>query len=171
MAISPAVLHYYGERLFARASFESVPPNFRPLAEPVSGRSAVEGCRGGGKNVLEIAVRLRGGVLEDVRASCNLCNPAMYVAADVLCDWARGRPAAEALAPDPARADALDPFFAALGGEGRPEDAREKFQYALVAVQNAVRAARGEVPRPVPEFPEPQAPGEVGPADPSAGGS
>jgi hypothetical protein len=161
--ISRAVHRYYAERLFSRASFEAAPPNFRPLAGAVSGRSAVEGCRGGGKNVLEVALRLEGDRVEDLRASCNLCNPAMYVAADVLCDWARGRAVAEVLALDPLRPRDLRPFFAALGAGGEePEDAREKFQYALAAVQNAVRAARGEVPRPVPEFPEP---GGLGPTE------
>ena len=36
--------------------------------------------------------------MDDLRASCGLCNPAMYVAVDILVDWARGRGFDEILA-------------------------------------------------------------------------
>ena len=77
------------------------------------------------------------------------CGP-IYV------DWARGRTFEEILAKDPYDLDGLAPFFETLGGPGRPDDAREKFQYALVAVQNAVRDHRGEEAVPAPEFPDPE---------------
>ena len=38
---------------------------------------------------------------------------------------------------------------------GRPDDAREKFQYALLGVQNAVRDHRGEATLPLPQIDEP----------------
>jgi hypothetical protein len=100
------------------------------------------------------------GRIDDVRASCGLCNPAMYVAADLVCDGARGRTADEVLALDVLAPASLDACFAALaaagGGGGRPDDAREKLQYALLALQQALRVARGEpVPRP-PAVPPPR---------------
>jgi hypothetical protein len=151
MAVSPAVRRYYAERIFARSGRDRAPPNFRPLEVPPSGFSSVEGCRGGGKNVLEVTVLLEGSRVADVRLSCGLCNPAMYAGADVVADWARGRGVEEVLALDPLPVPGLAPFFAALGGPGRPDDAREKFQYALVALQNAVRDA---LRRPIPAAPE-----------------
>ena len=48
----------------------------------------------------------------------------------------------------------LGPFFARLGGPGRPDDAREKFQYVLLALQRAVLDHRGEASPPLPEIPE-----------------
>ncbi len=155
MPVSNAVRRYYAERIFALGGRDQVAPNFRPLGEPPDGRFAVEGCRGGGKNRLEVQVLLGPDTVREIRMACGLCNPAMLVAADVLADWARGRAVAALLAADPGDPRSLDPFFERLGGRGRPADAREKFQYALVAVQNAVRDARGLGPRPVPEFPEP----------------
>jgi hypothetical protein len=152
MGISVPVRTYYAERIFARTTRAGPPPNFRLRDDEPDGRSTVEGCRGGGKNILE--VRLHGSAerVEDVRIGCALCNPAMMVAADILADWARGRTAAEVLAVDAGDVDALGPLFEALGTAERPDDAREKFQYALAAVQNAVRNMRGEESVPVPEF-------------------
>jgi len=155
MAISRPVHRYYAERIFARTSRDQAPPNFRPLAVPHTGMSTVEGCRGGGKNILEVYVVADEAQVEAVRLSCGLCNPAMYVAADVLADWARGRALDEILSMDPLRLEDLAPFFERLGGPGRPDDAREKFQYALAAVQNAVRDHRGVPLVPVPEFAAP----------------
>ncbi len=160
MPVSAPVRAYYAARIFALSTRTSVPPNFRPLEAPVSGKSSVEGCAGGGKNILEVSVRLGDGRIDDVRASCGLCNPAMYVAADLVCDDARGRTADEVLALDVLAPASLAPCFAALaaagGGGGRPDDAREKLQYALLALQQALRVARGEpVPRP-PAVPPPR---------------
>jgi hypothetical protein len=155
MAISAPVLAYYRERVWAESGRDRVPKNFRPLEGGASGRSVVEGCVGGGKNVLELRVRVEAGRIADVRASCGLCNPAMYVAADVVCEWARGRAASEAAGLDPLDPRSLDDLFSRLGTPGRPEDAREKFQYALVALQNALRSARGEAIPPVPAIPPP----------------
>jgi hypothetical protein len=160
MAVSGPVRAYYAERIFKQSGRDRVPPNFRPLDVEPTGTSTVEGCAGGGKNILEVALVGRDDVVSEVRVSCGLCNPAMYAAADVLCDWARGRPMDEILALDPLDAAALGPFFAALGCSDRPDDAREKFQYALVAVQNAVRSHRHDPIPPPPPIP-PQ-------ADPSA---
>jgi hypothetical protein len=150
MGVSAAVRAYYAERIFKQSGRDRVPPNFRPLEAEPTGTSTVEGCAGGGKNILEIALLGRDDRVEDVRASCGLCNPAMYAAADVLCDWGRGRPFDEVLAADPLEPASLEPFFRALGAEGRPDDAREKFQYALVALQNAVRSHLHE---PIPAAP------------------
>lgn len=169
MAVSQAVRRYYAERIFANMGRDKVPANFRPLDVPAHGLSTVEGCRGGGKNILEVTVLVeqpagrgpggpgggapeprRGGRLLDLRLSCGLCNPAMYACADVVVEGVRGRPVDEVLALDPLRIESLAPFFARLGGPGRPDDAREKFQYTLVAVQNALRAALGRPPVPPP---------------------
>jgi hypothetical protein len=155
LPVSAAVRRYYAERIFARSGRDTAPPNFRPLQGEPTGTSSVEGCRGGGKNVLEVALVGRDGRVEDVRLSCGLCNPAMYAGADVVAEWAKGRAFAEVLAADPADLRTLDPFFEALGGPGKPDDAREKFQYALVAVQNAVLDHLGRPPVPVPAFEEP----------------
>jgi hypothetical protein len=155
MPVSAAVRRYYAERIFAQSGRDRAPPNFRPLEVPHTGLSTVEGCRGGGKNILEVAVVGRDGRIGDLRLSCGLCNPAMYACADVVVEWARGRTFDEVLAPDPLRVEDLAPFFAALGGPGRPDDAREKFQYALLAVQNAVRDHLRQPPVPLPPFPEP----------------
>ena len=155
MAVSETVRAYYAAKIWANSGRGKVPRNFAPLDGPETGRSSVEGCAGGGKNILEIRLRGEDGRVADVRASCGLCNPAMYAAADVLCDWARGRTFEDVLAADPADPRALDPFFAALGGADRPEDAREKLQYALAAVANAVRAHLGESPAPLPRIARP----------------
>ena len=72
-----------------------------------------------------------------------------------LLEWARGRPLDEIMALDALDVAALEPFFEALGGPGKPDDAREKFQYALVGVQNAVRDHRGEATLGPPEIDEP----------------
>ena len=156
MAISRPVHRYYAERIFGQTTREQAPPNFRPLEEPHTGMSSVEGCRGGGKNIAEVHLVGEGNLIRDLRVSCGLCNPAMYVATDILAEWARGRICEEVLALDPHRIGDLAPFFEMLGGPGRPDDAREKFQYALVAVQNAVRDHLGEAPVPAPEFADPE---------------
>src|SRR5204862_6951401 len=142
--VSAPVRAYYTKHIFAQSGRDRVPKNFRPLETPATGKSSVEGCAGGGKNILEVFVVGRDERLVDVRASCGLCNPAMYAAADILCEWARGREFREVMALDPLAPPSLAPFFAALGCPDRPEDAREKFQYALVALQNAIRADRRE---------------------------
>lgn len=167
MPVSGPVRAWYATRIFARSTRTSVPENFRPLPD-ASGRSTVEGCAGGGKNILELAVRVADGVVVDVRAACGLCNPAMYVAADLVCDEARGKRAADLLALDPLAPSTLDACFARLAAEGagdarpvataapRPDDAREKLQYAFVALQQALRAARGEPPAPAPKVAPPR---------------
>ena len=152
MAVSNEVRRYYAERIFAQMGRDRAPANFLPLEEPASGRAAVEGCLGGGKNITEFTLVGSDDTVRDLRVSCGLCNPAMYAAADIVVDWARGRPMDEVLAVDPADVRALAPFFEALGGPAWPDDAREKFQYALAGVQNAVRDHRGEPAAPVPEF-------------------
>lgn len=157
MAVSNEVRRYYAERIFARMGRDEAPPNFLPLERPYTGRSTVEGCRGGGKNITEFTVYGAGERIVDARVSCGLCNPAMYVAADILVDWARGRTAQEILAVDPLAAASLEPWFSTLGGPGKPDDAREKFQYALVGIQNAVRDHLGEPPLAPPEIDEPTA--------------
>jgi len=155
MAVSSAVRRYYAERIFARMGRDHAPPNFTPLDQAPTGHAAVEGCRGGGKNITEFSILGAGDRVVDARASCGLCNPAMYVAADILVDWVRGRRLDEVLRRDPLDVVALQPFFDALGGPGRPDDAREKFQYALHGVQNAVRDHRGEATLPLPDIDEP----------------
>ncbi len=155
MAVSNAVRRYYAERIFARMRRDAAPPNFTPLDEAPTGRAAVEGCRGGGKNITEFALLAGNGRVTDLRVSCGLCNPAMYVAADIVVDWARGRSLEEILGLDPLDVAALEPFFTGLGGPGKPDDAREKFQYALVGVQNAVRDHRGEATLAPPDIDEP----------------
>jgi len=156
MAISRPIHRYYAERIFAQTTREQAPPNFRPLPQSPTGMSTVEGCRGGGKNIVEVFLIADPDRVLDLRLSCGLCNPAMYVATDVLVEWARGRALAEILSLDPHEISDLTPFFEGLGGPGRPDDAREKFQYALVAVQNAVRDHLGQAPVPVPEFAQPE---------------
>jgi hypothetical protein len=156
MAISRPIHRYYAERIFSQTTRDQAPPNFRPLGRPPTGMSTVEGCRGGGKNIAEVFLVAEAGHVSDLSVACGLCNPAMYVAADVLVDWARGRALTEILALDPMEIRDLAPFFQRLGGPGRPDDAREKFQYALVAVQNAVRDHLGQAVPPAPEFAEPK---------------
>ena len=155
MAVSRAVRRYYAERIFARQGRDHAPPNFTPLDVTPTGHAAVEGCRGGGKNITEFSLLGDDARVVDLRVSCGLCNPAMYVAADIVVDWARGRALDEVLGPSPADVAVLEPFFAALGGPGKPDDAREKFQYALHGVQNAVRAHRGEATLALPDIDEP----------------
>jgi hypothetical protein len=152
VAVSAPVRAYYTKHIFLESGRDRVPKNFRPLEVPATGKSSVEGCAGGGKNILEVSVVGEGARIADLRASCGLCNPAMYAAADVVCEWARGRAIDEVLALDPFAASSLDPMFALLGGAERPDDAREKFQYALLALQNALRSHRGESPRPIPKI-------------------
>jgi len=139
VAVSPAVRRYYATRIFARTTATEPPPNFRPLDIEPTGRATVEGCRGGGKNVLEIFLVGAGGRVTGIRAACGLCNPAMMVAADLVVDWARGRALDEILALDPRTPGALDPFFERLEAPEGPDDAREKLTYALLAVHGAVR--------------------------------
>jgi hypothetical protein len=155
MPVSDAVREYYREHIFLPSTRTHLPANFRPLEVPATGRSSVEGCAGGGKNLLEVAVVLEGGRIADVRASCGLCNPAMYAAADIVCTWARGRPVAAVLAVDVLDREALAPLFALLAGRGRPDDAREKFQYALLALRQALHVARGEPVPPAPSIAPP----------------
>ena len=154
MAVSTAVRTYYAERIFARSGRDEAPPNFRPLDVEPTGRFTVEGCRGGGKNILGIQLVGEGDRVVDLRLSCGLCNPAMYACSDIVADWARGRACDPILALDPLDVAHLTPFFARLGGPGRPDDAREKFQYVLLALQRAVLDHRGEAAPPFPEIPE-----------------
>ncbi|MCC7138682.1 MAG: hypothetical protein IT460_09685 [Planctomycetes bacterium] len=153
MAVSAPVRSHYARRIFAETGRDRLPRNFRPLEAPATGRSTVEGCAGGGKNILELSVLGDGDRIVDVRAACGLCNPAMYVAADLVCEWARGLGVAEVLALDPLAPATLAPLFAALGAS--PDDAREKLQYALLALGNALRAHRGERPAPLPRVAPP----------------
>ncbi len=155
MPVSAPVRAYYKRHVFDESGRDRLPRNFRPLEVPPTGRSTVEGCAGGGKNVLELSLLAPAGVVEDVRASCGLCNPAMYAAADIVCEWARGRAFDDVLRLDPQDLASLAPLFALLGGPGRPDDAREKFQYALLALQQAIRAQRGEPAPPLPRFAPP----------------
>jgi hypothetical protein len=155
VAVSEAVRRYYATRIFAQSGRGHAPPNFRPLEGEASGFSTVEGCRGGGKNILEVFVRGDAERLEDLRLSCGLCNPAMYACADVVADWARGRTWAEILDLDASDPTAWDDLWEALGGPGRPDDAREKFQYVLRALKDAVRNHLGQPPLPPVEIEEP----------------
>jgi hypothetical protein len=155
MAVSPAVRRWYAERIFARMGRGRVPPNFRPLEVPATGTFQVEGCRGGGKNILEVSLLGRDGRVEDVRMGCGLCNPAMYVAADLVAEWARGRAMDDLLALEPLAEGALDAFWETLGDPGRSEDAREKLQYALLALRAAARAHAGLPQEPMPAIPPP----------------
>jgi hypothetical protein len=157
MAVSNPVRRYYAEEIFARMGRDTAPANFLPLEEPATGKAAVEGCLGGGKNITEFTVLGDATVLRDVRISCGLCNPAMYVAADIVVDWARGRSLGEILAVDPLDIAQLAAFFQMLDPRVWPDDAREKFQYALLGVQNAVRDQLGEPMIPSPAFDEPTA--------------
>jgi hypothetical protein len=154
VAVSSAVRRYYAERIFAQTTRERPPPNFRPLEVEPTGRATVEGCRGGGKNILEVYLVGDATRVVKLRVACGLCNPAMTVAADLVVDWARGRGQAEILGLDPFAAGALAVFFDVLGAPEGPEDAREKLQYALVALQRAVRDHRGESQLPLPSIPE-----------------
>ncbi len=159
MTVSAVVRAYYTKNIFLQSGRDKVPKNYRPLEVPATGKASVEGCAGGGKNILELFLLGEAGpggeVIRDLRASCGLCNPAMYAAADVVCEWARGRTFGEILAIEPRDVAALAPLYALLGGPGRPDDAREKFQYVLFALQNAIRAHRKQPPLPVPTFPAP----------------
>ena len=155
MAVSPAVRQYYAREIFAKSGRDKAPPNFQPLEVPHSGMSSVEGCRGGGKNILEVYVVCADDTLQDVRMSCGLCNPAMYVAADIVAGWARGQKLDDVLAVPVTDFDALAPFYEILGGPGMPDDAREKFQYALHATQNAIRDSRGQACPGEPDIAEP----------------
>lgn len=152
MRLSPAVRRWYGERIFARGAKGQLPEAFRPLEGKLTGRSVVEGCRGGGRNVLEVRLRVADGRIEAIQMACNLCSPAMYVAADIVGGWARRREAAEVLLLDVHGEGTLTPLFDVLGAPERPADAGEKFRYALWAVQNALRNDRGEPSRPAPDF-------------------
>jgi len=152
MAVSAPVRAYYTKNIFLKSSRTNVPANFRPLDVTPTGKSSVEGCAGGGKNILELYLLGEGDRIVDLRASCGLCNPAMYAAADIVCDWGRGKAFADALTLDPTDVAGLAPFFAALGGPGRPDDAREKFQYVVIALQNAIRTHRGEPIPPAPKI-------------------
>lgn len=154
MAVSTPVRIYYAERIFAQSGRDQAPPNFRPLDVTPTGRFTVEGCRGGGKNILEIQLVADAERVLDLRLACGLCNPAMYVGADVVADWARGRSLDEIQSLDPLDVPSLAPFFERLGGPGRPDDAREKFQYVLLALQRAVLDHRGEPAPPMPEIAE-----------------
>ena len=155
MAVSAPVRRYYAEHIFPQMGRDRVPPNFAPLEGEPTGFATVEGCRARGKNILEVGLVASEGRVDDIRMGCGLCNPAMYVAADIVADWARGRPCAEILALDLLDPDALVPLFERLGADQRPEDAREKFQYVLFAVQNAVRDHQGLAPEPEPDITEP----------------
>ncbi|MFV1960106.1 MAG: hypothetical protein ACC662_11920, partial [Planctomycetota bacterium] len=53
--------------------------------------------------------------------------------------WARGRAFGEILALDPRAPAALDPFFERVEAPEGPDDAREKLEYALLALHGAVR--------------------------------
>src|SRR2546425_12850257 len=97
MAVSAPVRAYYTTNIFLESGRDRVPRNFRPLDVPATGKSSVEGCAGGGKNILEVFVVATGARLDDVRTSCGLCNPAMYAAADILCEWGRGKALDEGL--------------------------------------------------------------------------
>ena len=151
MAVSPAVRRYYAEKIFAQTTREQGPPNFRPLDQEPSGVATVEGCRGGGKNILEVFLVAKEDRVAAIWVACGLCNPAMLVAADIVVDWARGRELETVLGLDASDPDALDPFFDILGSDDRPDDAREKLQDALAADQHAVLDHLG---RPVPPLPE-----------------
>ena len=155
MAVSTPVRRYYAEHIFAKMGRDRVPPNFAPLDREPTGFATVEGCRARGKNILEVTLVASEGRVEEIRMGCGLCNPAMYVAADIVANWARGRALDQILAPSPLEPAALDAFFAILGDAERPEDAREKFQYVLFAVQNAVRDHLGLALEPEPDIPEP----------------
>ena len=155
MAVSTAVRRYYAEQIFAKSGRDHAPPNFTPLDVPRTGFATVEGCRGGGKNILEVELVGEGDIVVDIRMGCGLCNPAMYAAADIVAEWARGRAMDEILAFDLTDIDALGVFWDRLGGPGRPDDAREKFQYVVLAVQNAVRDHLGQAYAEAPLIPEP----------------
>jgi hypothetical protein len=166
MAVSAPVRAYYTKHIFLESGRDRIPKNFRPLDVPATGKSSVEGCAGGGKNILEVFLVGLDERIVELRASCGLCNPAMYAAADIVCEWGRGLAFPDVLAIDVTDPRALDPLFARLctsvgsAADDRPEDAREKFQYCLVALQNAIRVHRGE---PVPPLPKiaPPADGET----------
>jgi hypothetical protein len=155
VAVSSPVRRYYAEHIFPKMGRTRVPPNFAPLDVEATGFATVEGCRARGKNILEVGLVGTPDRVEDIRMGCGLCNPAMYVAADIVADWARGRLFEEILARSPLDTRSLEPFFEALSPGARPEDAREKFQYVLFAVQNAVRDHVGLAPEPEPDIPEP----------------
>src|SRR5947207_14825217 len=114
MAVSAPVRAYYTQHIVAQSGRGRVPSNFRPLETPATGKSSVEGCAGGGKNILEVFLVGQDERIVDLRASCGLCNPAMYAAADIVCEWGRGRGFSETLALDPLDPRSLDPLFARL---------------------------------------------------------
>src|SRR5687767_9067218 len=58
MPVSAAIRRYYAEKIFAEMGRDKAPANFRPLPVPAHGLATVEGCRGGGKNILELTVLL-----------------------------------------------------------------------------------------------------------------
>lgn len=155
MAVSAPIRAYYTKNIFLQSGRDRIPRNFRPLEVPPTGTSSVEGCAGGGKNILEVFLLAPAGFVEDLRASCGLCNPAMYAAADILCEWAKGQALDDLLRIDPLDPASLTPLYERLGGPGRPDDAREKFQYVIVALQNAIRTQRGQPLPPMPRIAPP----------------
>jgi hypothetical protein len=155
VAVSAAVRRYFAERILAASGRDRAPHNVRPLPGAATGRAVVEGCRGGGKNVLELSLVADAERVLDVSVSCGLCNPAMVVAADVVADWARGQRLSDLLALDVGDPAALDPLFSRAGAPERPEDLREKAQYALHALRRAVLDHQGLALPPLPDVPAP----------------
>lgn len=156
MAVSDAVRRRYATRIFAQTTREAPPPNFRPMDGAATGRATVEGCRGGGKNILELFVRGDDDGVLDLYAACGLCNPAMMVAVDLVVDWARGRTWKEILALDVLDLAATAAILAPLGaGDAPPADALEKVRYALVALRHAASDHLGRPPPAEPPIPEP----------------
>lgn len=160
MAVSEPVRRRYAECIFARTTRTSPPPNFRPLDEAPTGHATVEGCRGGGKNILELFLVAEDGRIRDLCASCGLCNPAMMVAADLVVDWARGQSLDAVLGLDVLDTEATQPVLEPLGVDADgdvPADALEKVRYALLALRRAVADHRGvDLP------PDPLVPGPAG---------
>ena len=151
MTVSEAVRRYYASEIFGAMTRDAAPPNFRPFDERVTGASSIKGCRGEGRDLLTIELHEAEGVLRRVRAACGLCGPAMMVAADVVVRFARGQAGNAMRSLDPLGDAALEPLFELLGDEEHAEDAREKFQYALAALQNAARDSQGLPPLPTPD--------------------
>lgn len=145
---------WYAERIFGPGGRGELPPAFRPLERPATGRATVEGCRGGGKNILEVRLLVDEGRVAGVSLSCNLCNPAMLVAADIVGRWLLGRVAEEVRGLDARARETLAPWFAVLEAPDEPSDAAAKFRYALAAVQNALRDDLGWEPLPIPDYDE-----------------
>ena len=138
MKTSAAVRRYYAEQIFAKSGPDGIPAPFRPLGVPHTGRATVEGCRGGGKNILEVRLAVHAERVAAVHMSCNLCNPAMMVAASIIGLWAPGVALSDLLALDPESADDAAPWFDVLGTPDAA-DASEKFAYTLQALQEAVQ--------------------------------